>query len=61
MSDYFRHHPELGFTDPEAIAHIFVGSLISYVVAQEIFYGNETSPLSRDRLIENLLNLLLHR
>ena len=61
MSDYFRRHPELGFTDPEAIAHIFVGSLVSYVVAQEIFYGNETSPLSRDRVIENLLNLVLHR
>jgi AcrR family transcriptional regulator len=59
VSDYFRRHPELGFTDPEAIAQIFVGALVSYVIAQEIFYGKETIPLSRDRLIESLLTLTL--
>jgi AcrR family transcriptional regulator len=59
MSDYFRRHPELGFTDPEVIAQIFVGSLVSYVIAQEIFYGKETIPLSRDRLIDSLLALIL--
>jgi len=59
MSDYFHHHPELGFRDPEAVAHIFIGSLVSYVIAQEIFYGKETTPLSRDRLIESLLDLLV--
>jgi AcrR family transcriptional regulator len=61
VSDYFRRHPELGFTDPEAIAQIFVGSLVSYVIAQEIFYGKETIPLSRDRLIESLLTLTLSK
>ncbi len=59
VSNYFRRHPELGFTDPEAIAQIFVGSLVSYVIAQEIFYGKETIPLSRDRLIDSLLALML--
>ncbi len=59
VSTYFRAHPELGFADPEAIAHIFVGSMVSYVIAQEIFYGNELMPLSRDRLIDSLLALLL--
>jgi AcrR family transcriptional regulator len=61
VSDYFRRHPELGFTDPEAIAQIFVGSLVSYVIAQEIFYGKETIPLSRARLVDSLLSLMLHR
>jgi AcrR family transcriptional regulator len=61
VSDYFRCHPELGFTDPEAIAQIFVGSLVSYVIAQEIFYGKETIPLSRDRLIDSLLSLMLSK
>jgi AcrR family transcriptional regulator len=61
VSDYFRRHPELGFTDPEAIAQIFVGSLVSYVIAEEIFYGKETIPLSRDRLIESLLTLTLSK
>lgn len=59
VSDYFHRHSELGFTDPEAIAQIFVGSLVSYVIAQEIFYGKETIPLSRDRIIDSLLALML--
>jgi AcrR family transcriptional regulator len=59
MSDYFRGHPELGFADPEAIAQVFIGSLVSYVMAQEIFYGKETMPMSRDRLIDSLLSLML--
>jgi AcrR family transcriptional regulator len=61
VSNYFRRHPELGFTDPEAIAQIFVGSLVSYVIAQEIFYGKESIPLSRDRLVDSLLSLMLHK
>jgi AcrR family transcriptional regulator len=61
VSDYFHRHPELGFTDPEALAQVFVGSLVSYVIAQEIFYGKETIPLSRDRLIDSLLSLMLHK
>ncbi len=60
VSDYFHRHPELGFTDPEAIAQVFVGSLVSYVIAQEIFYGKETIPLDRDRLIDSLLSLMLN-
>ncbi len=59
VADYFRGHPELGFTDPEAIAQVFVGALVSYVIAQEIFYGKETIPLSRDRLIDSLMSLML--
>jgi AcrR family transcriptional regulator len=59
VADYFRCHPELGFTDPEAIAQIFVGALVSYVIAQEIFYGRETVPLSRDRLIDSLMQVMV--
>ncbi|WP_432813338.1 TetR/AcrR family transcriptional regulator [Pantanalinema sp. GBBB05] len=59
MTEFFQQHPELGFTDAEAVAHIFIGSLVSYVLAQEIFYGKEGFPLERDRLVESLLALLL--
>jgi AcrR family transcriptional regulator len=61
ISDYFHRHPELGFTDPEAIAQVFIGSLVSYVIAQEIFYGKETIPLERDRLIDSLMSLMLNK
>ncbi len=59
VADYFRRHPELGFTDPEAIAQVFVGSLVSYVIAQEIFYGKQTMVLSRERFVDGLLDLML--
>ncbi|MEG3439684.1 TetR/AcrR family transcriptional regulator [Pannus brasiliensis CCIBt3594] len=59
MADFFRKHPEFGFADEEAVAHIFIGSLVSYVLAQEIFYGKESFPLARDRLVKSLLGLLL--
>lgn len=61
IANYFDDHPELGFADGEAIAHIFIGSLVSYVVAQEIFYGKESAPLEQERVIESLLALMLAR
>ncbi|ALF51849.1 TetR family transcriptional regulator [Nostoc piscinale CENA21] len=59
LSQYFASHPELGITDPEAIAHIFMGSLVSYVILQEIMYGKELVSLSRDRLLDSLMTLVM--
>lgn len=59
MTAFFQQHPELGFADGEAVAHIFVGTLVSYVLTQEIFYGKENAPLAQERVIESLLSLLL--
>lgn len=59
VTAYFQQHPELGFTDAAATAHIFVGALVSYVLAQEVFYGKEEFPLERDRIIDSLLVLML--
>jgi len=56
---YFEAHPELGIMDTEAIAQIFFGSLVSFVMVQEILYGKETMPMERDRLINNLITLIL--
>jgi AcrR family transcriptional regulator len=53
------HMATLQGEDPEAIAQIFVGALVSYVIAQEIFYGKETIPLSRDRLIDSLMQVMV--
>ncbi len=59
LSQYFVCHPELGIADPEATTHIFFGSLVSHVMVQEMLNGNETMPLARDRLLDNLVNLVL--
>ncbi|MFN6568498.1 TetR/AcrR family transcriptional regulator [Dendronalium sp. ChiSLP03b] len=59
LSQYFASHPELGINDPEAMAHIFFGSLVSYVIVQEILYGKELISLSRDRLVDSLMNVVM--
>ncbi|MDF5708424.1 MAG: TetR/AcrR family transcriptional regulator [Nostoc sp. S4] len=59
LSQYFASHPELRINDPEAMAHIFFGSLVSYVIVQEILYGKELTCLSRDRLLDTLMNLVM--
>ncbi|MBW4513003.1 MAG: TetR/AcrR family transcriptional regulator [Scytonematopsis contorta HA4267-MV1] len=59
LSQYFLEHSELGISDPEATAQIFFGSLVSYVVTQEVLYGNELMHLSRSRILDNLVNLIL--
>ncbi|WP_063748448.1 TetR/AcrR family transcriptional regulator [Fischerella sp. PCC 9605] len=58
---YFAAHPELVIADPEAIAQIFFGSLVSHTIVQEMLYGKELMPLSRDRLIDSLMSLVLAR
>lgn len=60
MAAFFQQHPELGFVDGEAVAHIFIGALVSYVLAEEIFYCKEASLLERERVIESLLLLMLN-
>ncbi|WP_019499830.1 TetR/AcrR family transcriptional regulator [Pseudanabaena sp. PCC 6802] len=56
---YFDAHPELNFTDSEAIAQIFLGSLVSYVLAQEILYGKESIPLESERIVNSLVSLIV--
>ncbi len=59
LSEYLLSHQELSIDDPEAIAHIFFGSLVSHIIVQEMLYGKEIMPLSRDRLLDSLIGLVL--
>ncbi len=56
---YCNQHPELNFTDPEAVAQIFFGTLVSHVLLQEIMHGKETIPMESDRIIQTLIDLIL--
>ncbi|MGA7938168.1 MAG: TetR/AcrR family transcriptional regulator [Kovacikia sp.] len=56
---YFDAHPELAMEDSEAMAHIFIGSLVSYILSQEVLHGKETIPMESDRLINSLINLFI--
>ncbi len=55
----FANHPDLKATDPEVIARCFHGSIVHYVIIQEILHGREILPLERDRFINGLIDLIL--
>lgn len=59
LSDYLRSRPHL--PDPEMISHIFFGSLISFILSQEVLHGKQTMPMPKERLIESLVDLILSR
>jgi AcrR family transcriptional regulator len=61
LSQYFDANPELGIKDSEATAHIFFGSLVSFVVAQELIHGKEIMPLPSQNLIDSLIDLIVCR
>lgn len=59
LSEYLQQHPELNYKDSEAIARIFVGALIHYNLTQEMLQGKEILPLSPERLVDSLIDLLI--
>jgi AcrR family transcriptional regulator len=59
LTTYLKSHPELHLNDPEAVARIVIGTLIAFVVTNEILYGKEIVPMASERLIENLVALVL--
>jgi AcrR family transcriptional regulator len=61
LSNYFRAHPELNIVDPEATAHIFFGSLVSFVISQEVLHGKQIMPMEQQRLIDALIPLMLSK
>lgn len=56
---YFTTCPALHLSDPEATARIFIGSLVHYMIVQEMLHGKEILPLERDRIVETLVNLIV--
>jgi AcrR family transcriptional regulator len=61
ICNYFRAHPELKLSDPEATARICMGSLVSFVVTQQILYGSQIMPFEQERLIDELVGMVLRR
>lgn len=57
---YLKEHPELKIKDPEVIAHIFVGTLIHNILTQNMLSGQEIIPMEPERLIDNLVNLIIN-
>ncbi|MDA0266885.1 MAG: TetR/AcrR family transcriptional regulator [Cyanobacteria bacterium] len=55
----FTHHPDANAVDPEVSARIFGGSIIHYMITQEILHGRDIVPMERDRFINGLVDVLV--
>ncbi|NET70026.1 MAG: TetR/AcrR family transcriptional regulator [Sphaerospermopsis sp. SIO1G2] len=58
---YFTAHPELQLPDPEVTARIFMGTLIHFRIIQDLLHGGDILPMQRDRLVDNLVNLITNK
>ena len=60
ITKYLAAHPELKIPDPEATARILIGSLVHFVITQEIMHGKDIIPMEGDRLIDALTHLIVN-
>ncbi len=58
LTKYFKSHPELKLSDPEATVRVMMGSLIYFVMLQEMLHGSEILPLESDRLVNTLTEMI---
>lgn len=59
LRQYFITCPGLHLSDPEATARIFIGTLVHFLIVQEMLHGKDLMPMERDRLINNLVGLIV--
>ena len=55
---YFTSRPQLKLPDPVVTARMFAGSLVHYIILQEIMHGSEIVPMERDRMVDGLVSLI---
>lgn len=56
---YLKTQPQLNLPDPMVAARMFAGTLVHYLLVQEIMHGKEILPLDRDRMIEGLVHQMM--
>ena len=60
LTQYFATHPQLQLADPEVTARMFTGTLIHFMMQRNLLHGETIVPMERDRLVDGLIDLLLH-
>ncbi|HEY9618958.1 MAG TPA: TetR/AcrR family transcriptional regulator [Crinalium sp.] len=59
LSKFLRFHPDLNLPDPDMTARIFSGSLVAFMLSQELLHGRRTAPVSKERLVNDLIRLIV--
>jgi TetR/AcrR family transcriptional regulator of autoinduction and epiphytic fitness len=58
LSQYIAAHPKLRISDPEATARILVGSLVHFMMTQEMMHGKDIIPMDSKRMVDALTELI---
>ena len=58
LTQYFTAHPELKLDDPEATVRVMIGTLVYFVMLQEMLHGKDILPLENERLVDTLSDLI---
>ncbi len=59
LSFYLKSQPQLKLPDPMVAARIFAGSIVHYLIVQNILQGKDILPLERDRMVNGLVHLIM--
>ncbi len=59
LATYLERHPQLNFPDPLVAARVFAGSIVHYLLVQEMMGGQAVMPLDRDRMIDGVIDILM--
>ena len=58
LTQYLGDCPDLNLPDPAAAAHMFMGTLIFFLMSQQMLHGQDIVPMDRDRLVAHLVNVI---
>ncbi|NEP17559.1 MAG: helix-turn-helix transcriptional regulator [Leptolyngbya sp. SIO4C1] len=59
LSAYLESRHELRLKDPEATARTLMGTMIYFIMLQEMLHGREMLPMSPERMVDNLIDLIV--
>ncbi|MEO0540928.1 MAG: TetR/AcrR family transcriptional regulator [Cyanobacteria bacterium P01_A01_bin.105] len=56
---YLTMHPQLNLPDPMVTARIIAGTMVHYMITQEIMHGSEILPMDAERLVDGLIDVVM--
>ncbi|MEL6250221.1 MAG: TetR/AcrR family transcriptional regulator, partial [Cyanobacteria bacterium J06627_15] len=59
LARYIATHPQLNFPDPMVTARMIAGSMVYYLITQEIMQGKEIVPMAPERMVEGVIQLIM--
>jgi len=60
LAGYLGSHPQLDLADPMVSARIFTGSLVHFLIEQEVMHGRDLLPMARDRFVDGLVRAVVN-